>query len=407
MADVKLGELPGLKSGYTNVRFTQTGPQTAMLEKDIDTEYMIVNMGPQHPSTHGVLRVELLTDGEVVTKATCHLGYLHRCFEKHCENIDYPGIVPYVDRMDYLASMNNDFSYCVAVEKLLDIEIPRRIEFMRVLVAELNRIASHLVAIGTYAIDLGAFTPFLFCFRDREHILNLLEWLCGARMLYNYMWIGGVSHDFPPKFKERVAEFVRYFRPQAREIYRLLTENEIFVQRTKNIGLLPADVAINCGASGPMLRGSGVNWDLRRNDPYSVYPELDFNVAIPDGKVSVLGDCLSRHIVRAIEIEESLNIIEQCIEKMPEVANFDPHATVPKRVKPKQGEVYGRTEAPRGELGFYVISDGKGTKPFRCKARSSCFVNLSLLEEMSKGQYIADVVAIIGSIDIVLGEVDR
>ncbi|ACF15011.1 NADH dehydrogenase (quinone) [Chloroherpeton thalassium ATCC 35110] len=391
----------------SSVRFTQTGPQTIVLEKDLDTEYMIVNMGPQHPSTHGVLRVELLTDGEVVVKATAHLGYLHRCFEKHAEYVDYPGIVPYVDRMDYLASMNNDFAYCVAVEKLLGIEIPRRIEFMRVIVAELNRIASHLVAIGTYAIDLGAFTPFLFCFRDREHLLNLLEWICGARMLYNYIWVGGVSHDFPAKFEERVMEFVRYFKPQARELYQLLTENEIFVQRTKDIGLLPADVAINAGASGPMLRGSGVKWDLRRDDPYSIYPELEFDVAVPDGKASVIGDCLSRHLVRAIEIDESLKMIEQCIDMMPKDPNFDPHAAVPKRVKPKAGEVYARGEAPRGELGFYIISDGKGTTPFRCKARSSCFVNLSLLPEMAKGQYIADVVAIIGSVDIVLGEVDR
>jgi NADH-quinone oxidoreductase subunit D len=390
-----------------SVKLTSVDENLTILEKDLDTEYMLVQMGPQHPSTHGVLRVELLTDGEVIVKATPHLGYLHRCFEKHAENIDYPGIIPYVDRMDYLASMNNDFGFAVAMEKLMGIEIPERIDYMRIIVAELNRIASHLVAVGTYAIDLGAFTPFLFCFRDREHILNLLEWLCGARMLYNYIWIGGVSHDFPPKFKERVSEFVKYFKPKAREIYRLLTENEIFVQRTRNIGLLPADVAINAGASGPMLRGSAVKWDLRRNDPYSLYPELEFDIALPDGKASVIGDCLSRHLVRAIEIEESLKIIEQCIDKIPDVPNFDPHAAVPKRVKPKAGEIYGRTEAPRGELGFYIVSDGKGTKPYRCKARSSCFVNLSLLGEMSKGQYLADVVAIIGSIDIVLGEVDR
>jgi len=389
------------------VRLTSVDENTTILEKDLDTEYMLVQMGPQHPSTHGVLRVELLTDGEVIVKATPHLGYLHRCFEKHCEHVDYPGIIPYTDRMDYLASMNNDLAFAVTMERMMGIEIPARVDYMRIIVSELNRIASHLVAIGTYAIDLGAFTPFLFCFRDREHILNLLEWLCGARMLYNYIWIGGVSHDFPPKFKERVLEFVKYFKPQAREIYRLLTENEIFVQRTKNIGLLPADTAINAGASGPMLRGSGVKWDLRRNDPYSLYNELEFDIALPDGKASVIGDCLSRHIVRAIEIDESLKIIEQCIDKMPEDPNFDPHAAVPKRVKPKAGEIYCRTEAPRGELGFYVVSDGKGTKPYRCKARSSCFVNLSLLGEMSKGQYLADVVAIIGSIDIVLGEVDR
>lgn len=373
---------------------------------DLKTEFMVLNMGPQHPSTHGVLRIELLTDGEVVVKATPHLGYLHRCFEKHCEALDYQQIIPYTDRMDYLASMNNNLAYCIAVEKLLKIEIPRRIEFMRVIVSELNRIASHLVAIGTYGLDIGAFTPFLWAFRDREHILNLLEWLCGARMLYNYIWVGGCSHDFPPKFKERLSEFVKYFRPKADEVYSLLTTNEIFIKRTKGVGILPAEAAINYGCSGPMLRGSGVKWDLRRDDPYSIYPELEFDVVVPNENECVIGDCLARHIVRAKEIYESLRIIEQCLDKMPDVPNFDPQATVPKRVKPIKGEAYGRAENPRGELGFYILSDGTN-KPFRMKARASCFVNLSVLPELAAGQLIADVVAIIGSIDIVLGEVDR
>ncbi|WP_076790599.1 NADH-quinone oxidoreductase subunit D [Chlorobium sp. KB01] len=394
-------------AGLGSVRVTRKEDNVVVIEKDLATDQMVLAMGPQHPSTHGVLKLECLTDGEVITEAEPYLGYLHRCFEKYCENVDYPAIVPYTDRMDYLSGMNSEFAYAITVEKLLDIEIPRRVEFIRVIVAELNRIASHLVAIGTYGIDLGAFTPFLFCFRDREHILSLLEWASGARMLYNYIWIGGLSQDIPVDFTKRVKEFVDYFRPQAKELYRLLTENEIFIKRTIGIGIMPADVAINYGWSGPMLRGSGVKWDLRRNDPYSVYPELDFKVCVPDGRHSEIGDCLSRHLVRALEIEESLNIIEQCISKMPSAEGFDPKAAIPKRIRPKAGEVYGRAENPRGELGFYIQSDGKSTKPLRCKARSSCFVNLSAMKDLSKGQLIPDLVAIIGSIDIVLGEVDR
>ncbi|ARM31089.1 NADH-quinone oxidoreductase subunit D [Prosthecochloris sp. HL-130-GSB] len=390
-----------------SVRITREGNDRVVIEKDLSSEEMILNMGPQHPSTHGVLRLECKTDGEVVIEAEPYLGYLHRCFEKHAEMVDYPGIVPFVDRMDYLAAMNSEFAYCIAVEKLLDIEIPRKVEFLRVMVSELNRIASHLVAIGTYAIDLGAFTPFLFCFRDREHIMNLLEWASGARMLYNYIWIGGVAFDLPSGMKERIGEFVDYFRPKALELQRLLTENEIFVRRTKGIGIMPADVAINYGWSGPMLRGSGIEWDLRRNDPYSIYPELDFRVCVPDGSVSEIGDNLSRHLVRAYEMEESLSIIEQCLQKMPDSNGFDPRSAIPKRIRPKAGEVYGRAENPRGELGFYIVSDGKSTKPVRCKARSSCFVNLSAMKELSRGQLLPDLVSIIGSIDIVLGEVDR
>jgi NADH-quinone oxidoreductase subunit D len=394
-------------AGMGSVRVTRKGNNVVILEKDLQTEQMVLAMGPQHPSTHGVLKLECLTDGEVVTHAEPYLGYLHRCFEKCCENVDYPAIVPYTDRLDYLAGMNSEFAYAITVEKLLDVEIPRRVEFIRVIVAELNRIASHLVAIGTYGIDLGAFTPFLFCFRDREIILSLLEWASGARMLYNYIWVGGLAYDVPADFSKRVMEFVTYFRPKTVELYKLLTENEIFVKRTRGIGIMPADVAINYGWSGPMLRGSGVKWDLRRNDPYSVYPELDFEVPVPDGKVSDIGDCLSRHLVRALEMDESLKIIEQCIDKMPSAEGFNARSAVPKRVRPKAGEVYGRAENPRGELGFYIQSDGKSTKPLRCKARSSCFVNLSAMKDLSKGQLIPDLVAIIGSIDIVLGEVDR
>ncbi len=385
----------------------QLGVTNVLIEQGLDTDHMVLSMGPQHPATHGVLRVELVTDGEIVVKATPYMGYLHRCFEKHAEALEYQMTIPYTDRMDYLSAMNNEWAFCMGVEKLLKIEVPRRVEFMRVIVSELNRITSHLVAITTYGLDIGAFTPFLHAMRDREHILNLLEWLCGARMLYNYIWVGGVSHDFPPKFKERVAEFLKYYKPQAIELHNLLNENEIFIQRTRNIGVLPPDVAINYGCSGPMLRGSGVKWDLRRDDPYSVYPELEFDVVVPDGRASVIGDCLSRHLVRSGELLESVKIIEQCLDMMPEEPGFDPHAAVPKRVKPPAGETYARAENPRGEMGYYIIADGKGTKPYRVKARGASFCNLSTLPELAPGNLISDLVAILGSIDIVLGDVDR
>ena len=228
-------------------------------------------------------------------------------------------------------------------------------------------------------------------------------------MLYNYIWVGGVSHDFPKKFKERVGEFTKYYRPQINELYSLLTENELFIKRTQNIGNLPADVAINYGCSGPMLRGSGIEWDLRRNDSYSIYPELDFKVitANPKETDGFIGDCYSRHLVRCKELHESVNIIEQCLEKMPDVPGFDPQAAVPKRVKPPEGEVYARAENPRGEMGYYIISDGKNTKPYRCKARAASFTNLSVFPELAKGNLISDVVAILGSVDIVLGDIDR
>ncbi len=387
--------------------YAEVGATQYVLERGLDTDVMVLNMGPQHPATHGVLRVELITDGEIVVKATPYIGYLHRCFEKHAEALEYQMTIPYTDRMDYLSAMNNEWVYCMAVEKLLKIEVPRRIEFMRVIVAELNRIASHIVAIGTYGLDIGAFTPFLHTFHDREHIMNLLEWLCGARMLYNYIWIGGVSHDFPPKFKERVAEFLKYYKPRVDEMNNLLTQNELFVQRTRGVGVLPADVAINYGCSGPMLRGSGVKWDLRRNVPYSIYPELEFDVVVPKGDISIIGDCLSRHLVRCYEIYESIKIIEQCLDKMPEEPGFDPHKAVPKRIKPQAGEAIARGENPRGELAYYIIADGKGVKPYRVKARAPSFSNLSVLPELAKGTLISDLVAIVGSIDIVLGDVDR
>lgn len=380
---------------------------------ELRSEEMIINMGPQHPSTHGVLRLEVISDGEVIRQVVPHIGYLHRCFEKHAESLPYNQVIPFVDRMDYVASMNSEHAYAMGVERMLGIteNIPKRVEYIRVLVAELNRIASHLVAIGTYGLDLGAFTPMFWIMRDREHLLRMLEWTCGARLLYNYIWIGGLFYDIPVGFEEKCIEFLKYFRPHLRELEQLLIDNKIFIDRTANIGVLPLDLAINCGATGPMLRGSGLRFDLRRVDGYSVYPELDFDIPIGEGKMGAVGDCWDRTWVRVREIHESMKIIEQCASKLQgeyrRTKEFDPQAFVPKKIRPKAQDYYVRAENPKGELGFFFRSDGKSDLPFRCKARSCCFVNLSILEEISKGVLIADLISILGSIDIVLGEVDR
>ncbi len=370
----------------------------------LKSEEMVVNMGPQHPSTHGVLRLELVVDGEIVVDVIPHIGYLHRCFEKHAENMtNYQQVIPYVDRMDYVAAMSNEFGYVVAMEKLLKIKVPDRVEYIRVIMAEFSRIVSHLIAIGTYGMDIGAFTPFLYCMRDREHVLDIFEETCGARLLYNYMWVGGLSHDIPASFQEKVKKFCKYFRPNIKELNDLLSYNKIFIERTANVGVLPGDVAINAGASGPVLRGSGVKWDLRKNDPYSVYDKLEFDIPIGQGKKGTVGDCWDRYMVRIHEMEQSVNIIEQAVDR---IGSGDVQAAIPKRIRPEAGEVYVRTETPKGELGYYIISDGTAS-PFRVKVRPPCFVNLSLLPAISRGAMIADVVAILGSIDIVLGEVDR
>jgi len=379
----------------------------------LQPEEMIINMGPQHPSTHGVLRLELITDGEIVKEVIPHVGYLHRCFEKHAENLTYQQTIPFTDRLDYMASMNNSHAFVMGVERMLGIDkdIPKRIEYIRVLVCELNRIASHLIAIGIYGIDLGAFTPFLWCFRDREHIMNMLEWASGSRMLYNYIWVGGLFYDLPVGFEERCKEFVDYFKPKLKELNELLTDNQIFISRTANIGVLPMDVAISYGCSGPMLRGSGLKWDLRRVDEYSVYPEIEFDIPVGKGEMGKLGDCWDRYKVRVDEIVESIKIIEQCIERLQKelkrTTDFDPRAKLPKKIIPKAQDFYIRAENPKGELGFYFIADGKSEIPKRVKARAPSFNNLSVLPEISKGVLIADLIAILGSIDIVLGEIDR
>lgn len=369
------------------------------------TDEMTLQMGPQHPGTHGVLRCECITEGEIIKKVIPHIGYLHRGFEKHAENESWQGVIPYTDRMDYLASMAQNFSYVIAVEKLMDIEVPERAEYIRVITAELQRIASHLVAFGMFGRCMGAFTPFMWAFRDREYILDMFEKLCGARLLYNYMWIGGVSHDLYDGFIEECIEFLDYFEPKIREEYNpILTYNKIFVERTVNIGILPPETAVDYGVTGPCLRGSGVDWDLRRDDPYSIYERFDFDVIVGNGEMGTVGDCWDRYNVRILEMVESIKIIRQALQQIPE--GVVRHEKTAKSVEIPEGKVYARTEAPRGELGYYLISEGK-KGPARLKARSPCFSNLSVIDEIARGYMLADVVAIIASLDIVLGCVDR
>ncbi|HYF70383.1 MAG TPA: NADH-quinone oxidoreductase subunit D [Ohtaekwangia sp.] len=381
--------------------------------EQLRSEEMIINLGPQHPSTHGVLRLEALMDGEIIQEVIPHIGYLHRCFEKHAENLPYNQVIPFVDRLDYVASMNSEHAYAMGVERMLGIEsqIPKRVEYIRVLVAELNRIASHFIAIGTYGMDIGAFTPFFWIMRDREHILRLLEWASGSRLLYNYIWIGGLYYDLPVGFEDRCREFVHYIKPKLVELEQLLIENTIFIDRTAKVGVLPLDLAINCGVTGPMLRASGLRYDLRRVDNYSVYPELDFDIPIGEGKMGDVGDCWDRTYVRYVEIHESLKIIEQCLGKLTgeykRTRDFDPQALVPKKIRPKAQDLYVRAEIPKGELGFFFRADGRSDVPFRCKCRSCSFANLSVLQEMSKGILVADLIAIVGSIDLNIGELDR
>lgn len=366
-------------------------------------EEMVLNMGPQHPSTHGVLRLELETDGEIVRNVTPHIGYLHRCFEKHAENIDYPGVIPFCDRMDYIASMNNSLGYALAVEKLMGLEVNERVKTLRVLMAELNRIASHLLSVGTYAMDIGSFTPFLHCFREREKVLDLFEWLCGARLLYNYNWVGGVSHDIPDGFEAKTREFLTQFEPVIAELDKLLSYNKIFLERTADVGIISEEQALSHNVTGPNLRGSGIAWDLRKEEPYCGYETYDFEVPVGRGEYGPLGSCWDRYYVRVREMEQSLGLIRQALERLPE---GDVHEHIPRRVRPAKSEIYDRTETPRGELGYYLVSDG-GLIPFRVKVKSPCFTVLSLLPAIAKGGMVADIIAIIGSIDIVMGEIDR
>ncbi len=374
------------------------------LSYEVQGDDLILQMGPQHPSTHGVLRLELVMDGELVKKITPHIGYLHRCFEKHAEAMTYPQVIPYTDRMDYLAAMSMELGYVLAVEKLMGLtELPERLQYIRVIMAEFQRIASHLVALGTYGLDVGAITPFLWCFRDREKILDLFEWVCGARLLYNYLWIGGVMQDLPQGFGARALEFLDYFEPRVQELNDLLSLNKIFIERTANIGVIAPEVAISYGLGGPNLRGGGVKWDLRKEEPYGIYDRFDFDVPVGTGEFGTLGAAWDRYMVRVREMLESIKILRQAIDRLP---GGDPNEAMPRRVRPPEGDVFMRTESPRGEIGFYLVSDGS-EKPYRCKGRSPCFTAISAIDAIGRGGLVADAVAVVGSLDIVLGEIDR
>lgn len=397
---------------YRPENLTESEPTKYLLE-NLSSEEMIINIGPQHPSTHGVLRMEVITDGEIIVDVVPHLGYLHRCFEKHAESLPFNQIIPYVDRLDYVAALNSEHAYVMGVERMLGIEndIPKRVEYIRVLMAELNRMSSHFLAIGSYALDIGAVTPFVWLFRERENLNRMFEWVSGARMLCNYIWVGGLFYDLPVGFEERCKEFIDYLKPKLIELQQLVIDNHIFINRTANIGVLPLPVAINYGCSGPVLRGSGLAWDLRKVDAYSVYPEIEFDIPVGEGTVGTVGDCWDRNYVRVQECWESVRIVEQCLEKLTKAhkrtVDFDPQAHVPKKIRPQKMDFYTRAESSKGELGFYFRTDGKSDVPTRVKARACSFNNLSVLPELAKGMMIADLVAILGSIDIVMGEVDR
>jgi len=384
------------------------------MQGDVRTEEMLVNMGPQHPSTHGVLRVVLRTDGEMVLEAVPHIGYLHRCAEKIGENVAPYQYIPYTDRMDYLAGMNNNQAFALAVEKLTGLEVPERAKVIRVVFAELNRIASHLVSVGTYGLDMGAFTPFLYCFREREMILDLFEAACGARLTYSYITVGGVTDDLPEGWVERCSEFLDYFEPKIDDYNNLLSYNHIFIKRTGKVGVISAADCIAYGLSGPVLRGSGVKFDVRRALPYENYERYEFDIPVgrdggQDGfpRGVVVGDCWNRYYVRVKEMEQSVRIIRQCLADLP--APDEKEGVCNKKsktVKLPAGEVYLEIENPRGQLGFYVQGDGSAI-PARVKARGPSFCNLCVLHHVTRDCLLADVPAIIGSIDVVMGEVDR
>lgn len=369
----------------------------------LPTQEMTINMGPQHPSTHGVLRVILTTDGEVVTRAVPDVGYLHRGLEKIAERLNYSQFMPFTDRLDYLAGMNCNCAWAWAVEKLAKIEAPERAEYLRVIVSELNRISSHLISFGSFTADMGAFTPFLYGIREREKVNDLFEMLCGQRLTYNYARIGGVSGDAPPGFLEKTREFLDYFEPKIDEYNNLISYNKIFVQRLANVAVISAEEAVAYGLTGPNLRGSGVAFDLRKDEPYSVYPKFDFNVCVGSGERGQLGDCFDRYMVRINEMRESVKILRQAVDQIPEGPVM---AKVPRVFKPPVGEVYFRAENPRGENGYYLVSDGSAN-PYRAKIRAGSFVTMNIFEKVTRGLLIADIVAVIGSFDIILPEIDR
>jgi len=388
-------------------------------------ETMILNMGPQHPSTHGVLRIVLYLDGEIVQEAVPYIGYLHRGIEKLCEHITYQQCLPYTDRMDYIASICNNIGFILSVEKLLGIEdeIPERAKVAEVILSELGRIESHLVGIGTNAMDLGAMSAFLFCFKERERIYDILEIVCGARLTTSYPRVGGLPEELPDDFKDVVKNFLKIFPKTLKEVDKLLTRNRIWIERTKGVAVISGEEAVDLGLTGPALRGSGVPFDLRKAKPYLDYQNYDFEIP-----VATDGDAYSRYLCRLEEMWQSLRIIEQAIDNLPDgpyIADL-PDIVLPEKqkvytqmeslirhfvivyngFKTPPGEIYHAVENPKGELGYYIVSDGSG-KPYRIHVRGPSFVNMQALPVMAKGRLVADVIAAIGSIDIVLGEIDR
>jgi NADH-quinone oxidoreductase subunit D len=392
-----------------------------VIEFDVRTDEMLVNMGPQHPSTHGVLRLILRTDGEVVSEVMPHIGYLHRCAEKIGENLTPRQWIPYTDRMDYLAGMNMNLGWALCVEKLLNYRVPERGRHLRVIIAELGRLASHLVGMGAYGLDLGTFSPFLYAFREREKILDLFEEACGARLTYSYLTPGGATADLPDGWLAKCEDFLDQFEPIIQEYHALLTTNAIFIKRTAGIGVLSPEMAIGFGTSGPVLRGSGINHDLRRDGEEiytSMYDGYAFEVICqlnghypndhdypPVPTEATLGDCWHRFYVRMLEVVQAIDLVRQAMNRYS--TSPDDHGEPIKLAqKLPAGEVYLETEAPRGQMGFYLVSDGNAI-PWRARARSSSFCNLSVTSDLCRGCLIADVPAIVGSLDVVMGEIDR
>ncbi len=366
---------------------------------ELKTETITVNMGPQHPSTHGVFRLILTLDGETVVDVEPVVGYLHRNHEKIGEYNNWIQNTPFTDRLDYISPMSNEFAYVLAVEKLAEIEPPERANYIRIIMVELNRIVNHMVAVGFLLNELGCFfTPMFYAIRWRELVMDLYEMTAGSRMMPNYFWIGGVAADLPPRFLPECKELVAALPSFIDELERLITDSEIVQMRCKNVGILPPDVAVAYGCTGPLLRASGVPYDIRRAEPYSIYDRFDFDVV-----VGTVGDVYDRYLVRIVEMRQSVRILEQALRDLPEGETATPKK---KKFTPPQGDVYHRIEAPKGELGFYLVSDGSD-HPYRYKIRAPSFVNLQSLPYMCKGHKIADVVIVIGSIDLTMGEVDR
>ena len=369
------------------------------LVADAEPIEMLLNMGPQHPSTHGVFRMVLWVDGERIVELEPHIGYLHRGSEKLCEGEQYHQVITLFDRLDYVSNFNNELIYCQAVEKLMGLAVPERAEFVRVILCELNRIASHLLYVATIGLDAGASTPALFCFRGRERVQSVFEAVSGARMMHNYFRVGGLKEDLPDNFEELIGELLPVLREDVDEADRLLTFNEIFLARLKEVGTISTEDALDFGLTGPCLRACGTGYDVRKAQPYSVYDRFDFDVP-----VGLDGDCWDRHYIRVQEMFESLRIIEQALAQMPSGAVTSPLGR--RLIRPPKGDVYVRAENPRGEIGVYLVSDGTD-KPYRVKVRPPSFCNLSAIKHMLRGAWLADAVVILGSLDIVLGEVDR